>query len=415
MTSDHAKKLALRAQSAERNPWFRALGASPLLLLPVLVTLAAVANRPEFLWFCLHAIVLAAGLSTYLYKRNPWPRLRASEVRVDEGSLWVDDVRYARSSFRNAYLVPQKGCTLVRLVRGRLQRDVEVRVPDRERGQQLLRALGLGVDQTVGSFRVMSRAHASFGRSLLATFGPIVAGGLLMGSLSTLSPPLAPLGGLVTLATLFTLMFARSKVDIGADGVLVRWLRRERYVSYEEIVAVESRVRGFGSNAVDMVDLRLRNGEIYSIPVSQRQWRTDLAAGLRSRIEASLQQHRRNEPVQPAALVVRGNDSPLDWVRRLRATMERASHRQGAIDVQALWRTIEDHASRSLDRASAAIALGSSLSSDDRRRLVRIAEAVASPKLRIALEGVAHEEQDEQLADALQGLEEEAQAAEAAS
>jgi len=412
--SRDAKQIQVDAQSSSINPWMFALGLSPLLLIPVLLVASIVTANSALLFGAVHAVLLTLAASIGVRRLNFRPRISPTEVWVDEDTLWVGAKRYDRADFRNAYLVPHDTHTTVRIERKRLQPKIEFRVADWQSGQVALRELGFGVNQTVARFRTMSRIHNSMVRGILVGFGGLIAGGGLMALATAISPALMPVAGLMWFAAMITLMAAPTRLDIGADGLLLRWLGRERFFSYDEIVAVSQRKRGCGNNAVQLVDLTLRNGEQYAIPVTQSNWDTGETSGIQARIRASVAQRRSQQPVSPAALVARGEQSTLEWVRRLRSLTSVGAHRRGAIEVERLWQSVEDHATRAIDRATAALALGSSLSPDERQRMDRVAKAVASPQLRILLDNVAEDVEDEQLAEALQAIEEEEQERESA-
>ncbi|MEJ7733904.1 MAG: hypothetical protein WKG00_32510 [Polyangiaceae bacterium] len=98
---------------------------------------------------------------------------------------------------------------------------------------------------------------------------------------------------------------------------------------------------------------------------------------------------------------------PAEWVRELRAigAGARADHRTPAVPVEALWTAVESIGAEPGVRAAAAVALRDSLDVAGRRRLAELAETTASPRLRVALEAVVTEREDEAVAEALAAAE----------
>jgi hypothetical protein len=197
-----------------------------------------------------------------------------------------------------------------------------------------------------------------------------------------------------------------TKLDIGADGLLLRWLGRDRFIPYDDIEMIAQRQRGNADHRIELVDVKLESGDTYVIPIGPGEWDSSEADAIYARIYAAIDQHRRRVPVHSQALIDRGKRSHLDWAQSLRSRMEVGAHRRAAVSLDALWRTIEDHGSRAIDRAASAVALGEHLSDADRTRLKRISNSVASPKLRIAIERVAEDSQVEAVAEALEALDE---------
>jgi hypothetical protein len=67
--------------------------------------------------------------------------------------------------------------------------------------------------------------------------------------------------------------------------------------------------------------------------------------------------------------------------------------RRGDVDAARLWQTVEDGGVDAERRAAAAVALSRSLDDEGKKRLRVAAGASAEPKLRVALEAAAEEDE----------------------
>jgi hypothetical protein len=89
-------------------------------------------------------------------------------------------------------------------------------------------------------------------------------------------------------------------------------------------------------------------------------------------------------------MLARGTRTTSEWLRDVaHASDEHASFRTPAVPPDVLWRIVEDPTMVSTARAGAAIALRTGLDDEGRARLRVLADACASPRLRIALEHTA--------------------------
>jgi hypothetical protein len=406
MSRENAKRIDVDAKSVKRNPWIMALGASPLLMIPVLGVLALVYAEPGFLAGLPFALLFGALGTLHTGRQNYRPLVQPAELRVDDDNLFVGGDGYPLTSFKRGYLVPQGDHSHVRLVRGRFQSNVEIAVADWDSGQRVLRDLGFGLDEAVGRFRTPSRLSAHPVRTMAGVFAGVLALSVAAMAFMDVSPTAVVALFMAVALTAGALSATPTKLDIGADGLLLRWLGRDRFIPYDDIEMIAQRQRGNADHRIELVDVKLESGDTYVIPIGPGEWDSGEADAIYARIYAAIDQHRRRVPVHSQALIDRGKRSHLDWAQSLRSRMEVGAHRRAAVSLDALWRTIEDHGSRAIDRAASAVALGEHLSDADRTRLKRISNSVASPKLRIAIERVAEDSQVEAVAEALEALDE---------
>lgn len=386
-----------------RNPWVLGAAAIPFLIWPLALALAVFVH-PGFLALLFHGALFGSLALYAAWTHNPWPRAVDAQVRVERDAVWIGERRIARDELVGGYLVPLSGERItVRLQRKGIEPDIELITGTEEEGTALLRALGFAAEQSVVALRAMSMVHAHMWKvifGIFGAFGALVALQSVFGS------------GALSLMPILVLLFAGvsllpSRVEVGADGVLVRWFGRERFVRHDAIELAWVGERGWGKSRRKSVLLKLTSGEEMDIPVSSVTWDRGRAEALVARIHAAMEARRAGSEVAPEALLRRGDVAHVDWVRTLRAGRALATHRRAAPLGDQLWRIVEDPAGEPLTRAAAAVALGSELAPDERARLQHVAGATAAPRLRIALDAVADGEDEEAVGEALEALEKE--------
>lgn len=372
-----------QATVKRRNKLVLAAAASPIALIPVLVTLAAL-TEPFFMVFSLHLLIVGGLALAYAHRRNPWPRREAVEVEVEANALRVGDERIPRAELSRGDRVGPGAS--VRLKRTR-RRETELTLSTDAAARRLLSALGLDAGQTVARFSTLSLTHSSTLRAIATTIGIMAGAVLCAGVLGAIWQPLIPTTMLLGLLTLLGVTAIPSRVEVGGDGVLVRWLGRERFVPHDEITGVRSTVEGFGRSRRGVVIMELRSGEDYKIPVGTIGWGGDSQAdALRNRIrDAKLA--RDGGDAAPDVLRRPEGASFAAWVTKLR-TLDVVTHRLAVVPRDRLWRVVEDAAADPVDRAAATVALGS-IGDRERERLGRVAQRTAEPRLRVLLESAA--------------------------
>ncbi len=150
------------------------------------------------------------------------------------------------------------------------------------------------------------------------------------------------------------------------------------------------------------VVLHLAKGETARIAASS----ADQAASIKRRIESARQEQTVTQRhATDEQRLERKQRSHGEWVAHLQALVELARPRGGMLTLDRLWSLVENTNAAPLHRASAAVALSSSVNRDDRKRIESIAKATVSPKLRIAFEVVAAQRDQQALCDALAEVE----------
>jgi hypothetical protein len=395
-----------------RNRWITGLAASPFVV-ALMAIVGGILASPPIAGAALHFTVLGALASAYAWRKNPWPRIEPTKVSVDDEALVVGEQRIPRAHIKAAYLVTRGIRSTVKVVRRGVRLPIELEVDDEKSGQELLRALGFDVTQATASFRTMSKV---FEKSwwLFAAIAAIMAVPALVVAVATAAGlghalgAVAGIPGALGLMGLVGAILVPGKLEVGADGVMVRWLWHKRFVRHEDIVNVGVVERGTGRQRRLHVQLLLESSETLEIPVGDTTFGREKVQLITARIGQAIEAQRAGASAADAALLARKGRPHRDWVTALRGLKERATHRTAPIAAQTLWRIVEDPGGEPVARAAAAVALRDSIRGDERKRLARVANATAAPRLRIALERAAAVDADEEaLAEALAEVEEE--------
>jgi hypothetical protein len=333
--------------------------------------------------------------------RNPWPRRARVAVRVEGDTVVLGDERHPRASLRGAYVVPGEERARVVFERAAPATNVEVEVDSEVEAHELLRELGLAPEQAVGRFVGMSRlqAHPRVALAVAALGVPLVFV-LTALALFYVSPYLAAAIFLPGMGLIGAIGSSGIRIDVGADGVLLRWLGSERFLPFAQVTSVALRENGSGKLRAAI--LTLASGEEVIVPIAAAGYDNGRAQAIVARIEAARAAAGSGE-AEPTAFLRRNDEAHGDWVRRLRASLELASPRRAAPSPERLWRIVEDAAQSPVARLAAAVALGP-LDRAGKARIDSVARATAAPRLRIALETI---DEDDATAEALAALEDE--------
>ncbi|MCL2778481.1 MAG: hypothetical protein FWD73_10795 [Polyangiaceae bacterium] len=181
-------------------------------------------------------------------------------------------------------------------------------------------------------------------------------------------------------------------IEVGVDGIMIRWLWRRLFVPIAQIDDVSTEDHR-------IVLLHLTSGCTEKIHAS---WRTSVA--LVARINDILLSRRSLDTREDLlAMVNRGMQTSEQWLAaltKLRDTHE--GYRDVAIRDEDLWPLVENPAAPEDARAAAAMVLRRSLDDSGKARLRIAAEATLSPKLRVALDAAA--DSDEKVFEALRDM-----------
>jgi hypothetical protein len=345
----------------------------------------------------LSALAILATSGAALWQNAGRVARSKGAVSADASGVYQGSTRLlARSDVAYGFVEPTPGGARVKLLDATHGLRFEVRVKDAAQGREMLHAMGLDVDQKVAPFFAASPVGGlrGFGAAAGATMLLWLllqfvlpanhSGSALADDIATLARLLSPVLLMLAWAGLSTVP---TRVNVGADGVEVRWLRRKRFVPYRAIARV---VPAFGQLRVVLTEgttLRLR-GQRRSFTPQTRADHRAMVDRLGTAIDSHLAQARVQEAV--AQLPAPRQDG-AGWLRELDTVQVGADlgYRRAGVSDEVLWRVVEDASLDEKTRAGAAVVLRKVLGDEGRARLRLVAEAVASPKLRVALEAAS--------------------------
>lgn len=340
-------------------------------------------------------LMRAGALRTPLSYRTV---IHTKRVQIsEEGIRPAGDRFIPRDEIAQALFQPRTGGRPTVRCLGRSQETLfEVEVEDEEEGEELLSALGKDASHVRTEFRVASphaNGVAGIGVNIVLTVLLFIAGCWLAGA-TGFAAAMVPWAAMVAWLVSLNL---NQIVEVGVDGVLVRWAGRRRFIPFEDI----------GSGKVTepgCFELELRNGKTWRVWASERNGHREAVmqiAALASRFyEARRAYLDGARAVDLATYVARGEREIAEWraeLTRLHDPETRGGYRVPGARGEDLWRVVEDTTAPEDARAGAAIALRNEAGAHPRLRVA--AEAVASPRLRVALERAADPEAEEAALD----------------
>ncbi|HEY2370050.1 MAG TPA: hypothetical protein VGH87_26815 [Polyangiaceae bacterium] len=347
--------------------------------------------RATAMWAC---VAVVSAIWAYVAARAiaAWrTRDREVMVRAERGTLSIDG-RVRFSKIGSAYLQPRDGMPPNVRVSNGLD-AIDVSVGDEAGALELLRALGTDPERSVSRFRVY---EGIFANKRAQTAVTMVVGIGAVNALSLLPPGIKGVG-FFALAVLTVLNALRSTVLVGPDGILVvsSWRFARKFIGFANIAHATTGQWG--------VTLTLQSGKTIELrttagPKAKDETRDALLA----RVNAGIAALASREPsVDTATLVARGGQALDEWMKRLTAIANPAtSYRALAVPAESFWRVLEDPAADPTARVGAAMALRQRLDDDGRARIRVVAENSVHPKVRVALDALAAD-RDEELREAL--------------
>jgi hypothetical protein len=322
------------------------------------------------------------------------------EVSATREGLWVDGKHVMpRERIVRAFgYVGEKDAYAVHVEGKRLRRSYTVWLDSEEQGRELLDALGLPAQDSTARFRALPPWARHF-RWLAIT---LTASPWMFFQLLRHFPPwtMGVLVGLYSLVLLPALL--PQHVEVGHDGIFMKWLGKRRFVPFSKIEGVTATKTG--------VELGLTNGRVLEIRLSQKD---NTAAAeihvLYTRIRDGIDAQRGLSHVDEEALLARSGRDIETWMREMRAlgAGDLGGYRAASIPRERLWAVVENAAADPSAREGAALALSASLDDDDRARLLALSQKTASPRLRVALDGVGKGQEEPHLRVALESAENE--------
>ncbi len=381
----------------------RSLGAAAT----VVILGAAAAGSMGFVALGLWVAWVGLGALAYGWARSPGAAPKPVRVGADARGISTDGVLVLPSSkVVGGWVQPRPHASPIVHVRGLGAAHLRFAVRDVEQGRALLRALAIDPARVSAHYWAMARplgeprAFAHAGLLLALT----VAVGLVVGPAV---PPVFAVA-VVALIVLFAGVALPTRVVVGGDGVLLRWLGTVRFVSWSRVTDVEPFDGGV------MLSLGPEQGSeewlTLRMPEDHQRYHPERDAMV-ERMFAAFRAHEAAVGSDPMArLLGRAGGRTREWVREMRGLVRPApGFRVASVPLDRLWRVVEDPRADREARTGAAIALAPTLLDEDRARLWAVADGCAEPRLRVALATAAKEARapDDALADALDALESE--------
>jgi hypothetical protein len=199
------------------------------------------------------------------------------------------------------------------------------------------------------------------------------------------------------------LSLVATRLKVGADGFEIRWIRTRRFIAYDQVESISRYENGLGNSRMSGLRVALHSGEVVLLPIQRGRWESDQIGIIGERILEAKQAIGCGDVAVDAALLRRGDRPMSDWMAALRAigTGANATLRTAPVPRDRLMRIVEDPTQAAAARAAAAVALAGGLDEEGRTRLRVAAEAIAAPKLRVAVEKVAEGREEAELEAAL--------------
>jgi hypothetical protein len=362
----------------------------------ILLGLLWYSNEVSGVVLALTAALFAGGaLASLAYSPIAKALLLRKVVATPEG-LFVDGaLRVPRSAIRRAlaHALPEGGYAV--LIELPWPRAHAVFLGKRAEADALVSALGQDATGSITRFRALPpwARHVRW-LALLLTASPWAFVHLVR---------FLPTWSMVLLVVFYAVialpLLLPQRVEVGQDGVYMRWLGNRRFVAFARIDRVRSTPFG--------VRLVLHDDREIEILLSQKENASPERDPLLEGIEQGLAAHRAAPRADEEALLARGSRSLEEWTRAMRdlGAGSAGGYRAVAIPRDRLWELLESPAAEASAREGAALALHASLDEEERARIARIATVTASPRLRIALTGVAEERDEARVRVALEAAE----------
>jgi hypothetical protein len=186
----------------------------------------------------------------------------------------------------------------------------------------------------------------------------------------------------------------RVTLTLGNDGIYLEERSSNRFIPFADLVRVTRGASG--------LTLRARGAPLLVLHAARPEGDQGLG-DLVDRIEEA-RVAAGGLPADAPLAFERGHRSIPEWMSELRGLLKRDGYRESSVDPPRLWAMVESPALEPSHRAAAAVALRDHLGTEGKARLRVAAEACASPKVRVALEAAA-EDDDEKLSLALERIE----------
>lgn len=356
--------------------------ASALLPLLLGAAFAGNASAPMSYGFAASAVLIAVWLTMHA-RRTPRVDAGFGEVAVDDAGVRVGEHFIPRREIRRARIAARGAHSTVMLDRGPLRLAVGLRMGDAD-AHAVVKALELDAARVRDRFRTRGPGGEDASRAF-----PIVMS-IACVALLLLIPSLeVTLFGFAVFFAL-PLVFGASHVDVGPDGVTLRWHFWTWHAPLRDIVELR---RVASSRKGVLFHLVRRRGPPIAIVFGARPYRATQKSSSAdpdaTAFEARIEELLAERDGAPEELVASFELAAKHG--QLRALSSAETFRSSGFTVADVKRILSDGRLRAGTRARAAVVLG------NRAETTRIAEQTTHPRLRLALERAAQDEPIEAL------------------
>ena len=329
------------------------------------------------------AIVLTVMLVVYAVletaKTPKKPRKDAQRIVADAGGITVDGAALMnRADIVNAYadeLPDDDGRYGVHLHGRFLRRRCAIFVDSHEKAAALVAALQREPKASVAHFRALPpwAKHLRW-LVVLLTASPWVLINVIR---------LVPAWGIGAIIALYAVILVPTllpqTVDVGEDGVFLRWLGNKRFIPFSAIEIVSGTKLG--------VDLFLRGEASVEILLTNKAGAADTQVkAMIARIKEGIAAHAGLSRADEEAFLARSGRDLETWMKEMRAlgAGEMSGYRAAAIPRERLWAVVENPAADPSAREGAALALSATLEEGDSiaPRIARSEDRAATPPRR---------------------------------
>ena len=288
----------------------------------------------------------------------------------------------SRGALSHGHVVdnPIRGPLVVIQRTGLLALPLVLQVHSVAEGTALLRRLGMSAEEGVTSFRTRNPYMAWFWALLIV----LITAGLTMSSRLNLEP----FWVLVVALAIFVGTSVKEEVTVGRDGLVRRWMWRERFIALDSIAELKAH-RG----SIHVVTKGGQSQRIGFAPFSTTEQAAEMEALLARVKQAQAHLANADVGVGEESLLTRGGGGMAAWVNRLRGgALASATHRRAPLSEERLWTVVEGASAAPLERAAAAVVLAHG-ERENLQRLRVVADATALPAMRIAIEAAIDDDE----------------------
>ena len=339
------------------------------------------------------------------------PKIERAAIDASAEGLRIGDALVPRAKLKSAVLRRELNHSYVLLRGAGLNAaSVDVEVEDDEEADRLCRALALDAASTTAEFTMFRRgSEAKFATLFVAMAAAAMGFGVAMGH-GHMARFLFPLlmVAIFAVALPLTIVMRRTKLRVGADGIVLReGLGRRRFIGHDEIASV----RASGSE----IAITLTNDEVIFLNAAgtrERRKRRRIVEFERQaqsvvwRIEKAREAYRAlaGDAPQAALVLDRGEKTAREWLDQLRAigAGAGATFRSAQLTREQLLRIVESTTAAAKERIAAAAALHDALTEEEKPRIRVAADRCAEPALGEAMVRIATAPSDEELETALE-------------